>query len=84
MIGERRDLVGASDKRVDLHTISGRPIQILLLHHLNPDSELESETRVAGFYNPESANKHQLLVISLNDTRRQGRYEKSQFSYRPL
>ena len=84
MIGERRDLVGASDKRVDLHTISGRPIQILLLHHLNPDSELEPETCVAGFYNPESANKHQLLVISLNDTRRQGRYEKSQFSYQPL
>ena len=42
-----------------------------------------SGEKCSGFYNPWSANKHQLLVISLNDTPARALW-KSQFSYRSL
>ena len=79
VIGEARDLVGASDKRVDLHTISGRPIQILLLTIWIRTPNWSRAETCAGFYSPESANKHQLLVISLNDTPARALWKKSIF-----
>ena len=71
VIGEGWDLVARllTKEPICIRFRAGA-IQILLLHHLNPDSKLEParDPGGAGFYSPESANKHQLLVISLNDT----------------
>ena len=69
VIGEGWDLVAAaSDKRVNLHKISVRRDPNFASAPFESGLKIGARTRDPGFYNQESANKHQLLVISLNDT----------------